>query len=280
MRIKITADSTCDLPKAWLEENDVDIMPLYIIRAGASYQDGVDIFPEDIFRHVAAGGDICTTASINAADYEERFARWAAAYDAVIHVNLGSGFSSCHQNARIAAASFDNVYPVDSQNLSSGMGQMVWEAKDLAAKGLPPAEILERLEETAPKIEASFVLNSLDYLAKGGRCSSVLSLGGNLLNLKPCIEVADGAMRVGKKYRGSFERAMKRYLEDRLGGREDIREDRVILVHTGCPAALVEYVRGLLRETAPRYTIVEATAGCTISNHCGPNTMGLMYVRK
>ena len=199
MRIKITSDSTCDLPQVLVESNEISIFPLVVVKNNESFQDGIDIFPADIFAHVAAGGSLCSTSAGSVGGYEDFFAPLAKEFDAVIHISLGSGFSSSYQNACVAASEFENVYCVDSMNLTTGQGFLVLKAKEMANVGMEPQQILEQLNALTPKVEASFLVDKLDYLAKGGRCSAVAALGANLLNLKPCIEVKDGKMVVVKK---------------------------------------------------------------------------------
>jgi DegV family protein with EDD domain len=189
MNIKILSDSTCDLSPAQLAEHNIDLARLTVIKSGEPFTDGITITPADIFAHVAAGGDLCSTTAINIQEYEELFAKYSAEYDAVIHINIGSGFSSCYQNARLAAEEFSNVYVIDSQNLSTGQGHVVLEACRLAKTCDNVPEIVEKLNDFTSRVEASFVLDQLAYMAKGGRCSAVAALGANLLGLKPCIEV-------------------------------------------------------------------------------------------
>ena len=169
MSIKITADSTCDLPQALLEKYQITIVPLYVNLDGVVHRDGVDIVPEQIFDHVAAGGNLPTTAAINIADYTEIFAPLSAQYDAVIHINISQDFSSCHQNAVLAAGEFDNVFVVDSRNLSCGHGFVVLEAALAAARGEKAEDILPYLERLTARVDTTFVVDKLDYLAKGGR---------------------------------------------------------------------------------------------------------------
>ena len=208
MKLIISSDSTCDLSKEYIKEHNIGILPLVVVKDGESYKDGIEITPEVIFEHVNAGGALCSTSAGNVNDYMELFEGYKKDYDAVIHISLGSGFSSSHQNARIAAEEFENVYVVDSMNLSTGHGLVVVEAVKMAEKGMQPKEIYDALNELTPRIEASFVLDRLDYMVKGGRCSAVAALGASLLQLKPCIEVVDGKMGVCKKYRGSDEKAL------------------------------------------------------------------------
>ena len=278
--IKITTDSTCDLPRELLERYNITVTPLGIIKAGKLYQDGVDIRTGDIAAHVDAGGEITTTNAVNVADYEELFRRLMEEYDAVIHLNIGMGFSSCHQNARLAAEEVDGVYVVDSANLTVGHGMLVLAAAEAAEAGKSVTEILAMLEEMIPRVETSFVLDRLDYMKKGGRCSTVAALGANLLNLKPCIEVRDGKMQVVKKYRGPYAKCLANYVKDRLDGRPELRRDRLFITYTpvepDCLAAV--------REAVDRYghfrEVFETSAGCTVSCHCGPGTLGVLFIRQ
>ena len=280
MKTKITADSTCDLSAALLARYQIDITPLSIVKDGVPYKDGIEIVPRDIFAHVESGAGICHTTAVNVAAYYETFRRQLKEYDAVVHINIGSKFSACNQNAHIAAAELGNVYVVDSRSLSAGMGHLALDAAILAERGTAPPEIKGILEEKAGKVEMSFVIPKIDYLHKGGRCSALTALGANILGLKPCIEVIDGKMEVGKKYRGAIRRAFESYLRDRLAGRQDIDVTSAILVHSGLSEALLVEMRNTVAQYASFETIYETVAGCTISCHCGPNTFGLMFYRK
>ena len=211
MSIKITATSTCDLPAELLEQYQITMAPLYVSFGGNTYKDGLDASPEDIFRHVEDGGQLPTTAAVNIADYQKLFAELSPKYDSVLHITIGSEFSCCYQNALVAAEEFSNVYVVDSRNLTVGQGILAIEAAEAARRGDSVEDILAMLEQMAGQVDTTFVVDKLDYLAKGGRCSSVVALGANLLKLKPCIVLADGKMTVGKKYRGAFEKVLSDY---------------------------------------------------------------------
>lgn len=278
MSIKITSDSTCDLPQALLDQYQITIVPLYVNLDGVVHRDGIDIVPGQIFDHVAAGGHLPTTAAINIADYTQVFAPLSREYDAVIHINISQDFSSCHQNAVIAAQEFDNVYVVDSRNLSCGHGFVVLEAARAALRGEKAEDIVSYLQDLTARVDTTFVVDKLDYLAKGGRCSAVAALGANLLKLKPCIQVADGKMGVAKKYRGNWDKVLLEYVKERVADRTDINRDRIFLVHTRCDQGVVESVRAALVGYGFQ-EIYEATAGCTISSHCGPNTLGVIFLR-
>lgn len=280
MKIKISSDSTCDLSKEYVEAHNVGILPLVVVKDGESFRDGVDITPEVIFAHVNGGGALCSTSAANVNDYMELFEEYKKEYDAVIHINIGSGFSSSHQNARLAAEDFENVYVVDSMNLSTGHGLVVVEAVKMAEAGMEPDKIYEALNDLTPRVEASFVLDRLDYMVKGGRCSAVAALGASLLQLKPCIEVVDGKMGVCKKYRGSYEKALSNYVKDRLKDREDIEMERIFVTHTETPQDVVDSVIGTVKEYKNFEILEETVAGCTVSCHCGPNTLGVLFIRK
>lgn len=278
--IKITSDSTCDLSEDLLRRYHIEISPLTIIKGEKEFLDGGDISPQDIFAHVAAGGELCKTSAVNVADYADFFAPLAEKYEAVVHLNLGAKFSSCHQNALLAAEDFPNVYIVDSQNLSTGHGHLVLQAAEMAEQGLPAEEIVERLRELAPLVEASFVIDTMEYLQKGGRCSSLAAFAATALKMKPSIKVEEGAMTVGKKYRGSLEKCLRQYIHDRLEGREDIDLRRIFVTHALCPPEMVEMTVEEVRKYQPFQEVLVTTAGCTVSCHCGPNTLGILFLRK
>ena len=280
MNIKITSDSTCDLPQVLAEKHNITIFPLTVVKNDASFKDGVDIFPADIFAHVAAGGALCSTSAGSVGDYEDLFTSLTNEYDAVIHVSLGSGFSSSYQNACVAASEFDNVYCVDSMNLSTGQGFVVLKAAELAQSGKDAKEIVAELNDLTARVEASFLVDKLDYLAKGGRCSAVAALGANLLNLKPCIEVKNGKMGVVKKYRGNYAKCLATYVKDRLANRDDIIRDTLFVTQTVVSDECNQAVMDAVHSCEPFENIYENTAGCTISCHCGPGTLGVLFVRK
>ena len=280
MRIKIISDSTCDLPKEILERYNISLVPLTVIKDGREYVDGESITPREIFAHVASGGALCSTAAVNIGDYHDIFSRYAGDYDGVIHVNIGSGFSSCYQNACLAASDFDNVRVIDSNSLSTGQGQIVLQAARLAETAEDLDQLKADLEEFTTHVEISFLLDRLDYMAKGGRCSSATALGANLLHLKPCIEVKDGKMSVVKKYRGSYAKCLSNYVKDRLANREDLTRDILFVTYTVVDEECYKTVMDNVKAYGHFNTVIECTAGCTVSCHCGPGTLGIIYIRK
>ena len=280
MKIKVLSDSTCDLSQQLLEQHDITLVPLTVVKADEQFKDGVTITPADIFAHVAAGGAICSTAAVSIGEYEDVFAQYCSDYDGVILINIGSGFSACHQNARLAAEEFPNVRVIDSQNLSTGQGLVVLNACQLAETAIDLDDLADELRAYTEKIEASFLVDKLEYLVKGGRCSSAAALGANLLNLKPCIEVRGGKMSVGKKYRGNYAKCLSTYVKERLNGREDIDRSTLFVTKTVVSGDCQEAVMEALRNHGHFESVHHTTAGCTVSCHCGPGTLGIIFARK
>ena len=280
MRYQITSDSTCDLSPEQLEKYNIRLLSLYVDMDGRTLRDGVDVKPDDIYTHVAAGGGLPKTAAVNMADYVRAFTELSAKNDFVIHVCISMDFSCCYQNAKLAAADFDNVYVVDSRNLSTGHGLVVLEAERMAREGMEPEAIVAALEALTGRVEASFILDRLDYMKMGGRCSAVTLLGANLLRLRPCIEVRDGKMGVGKKYRGSFEKCLVQYITDKLSGRTDLELRRVFITHSGLPEQTVQKAVETVQSLQKFEEIDVTRAGCTVSSHCGPGTIGVLFIRK
>lgn len=279
MNIKISADSTCDLSPDLIARYDIGISPLYIVRDGESLVDGVDITPDEIYAHVEAGGSMCSTAAVSVYDYVEFFRKELESADAVVHFHISGDMSACYQNACIAAAEVGNVYPVDARNLSTGIGLLVLEAAELARKGeLTAQEIQQRMNQRRELLDVSFVVEQLGYLRKGGRCSSVAALGANMLSLRPCIQVKDGKMGVGKKYRGTYQKCLLQYVKERLEGRDDIDPHRIFITESGgfTPEEVAE-VEAAVRGYQPFEEVLHTRAGCTVSSHCGPRTLGILY---
>lgn len=280
MRIKITSDSTCDLSEALIEQYNIKIIPLYVVMDDKTLLDGVDVNSQDIFDYTDRTGKLCSTSAVSIGNYADYFAPLSEEYDAVVHISISSGFSSCYQNACLAAADFDNVYVIDSKNLSTGQGHVVLEAAKLAENCTDVEKLVEELNDLTGRVEASFVLDRLDYMVKGGRCSMVAALGANLLKLKPGIEVVDGKMQVGKKYRGSYLKCLEAYVKDKLADRDDVLYERAFITYTTATEEELEAVRAVMAQYAPFETIYETTAGCTVACHCGPSTLGVLFIRK
>ena len=280
MNIKIISDSTCDLSPELLAAHNISLVPLTVVKGNEQFKDGVTITPAEIFAHVAAGGALCSTAANSIGEYEDIFAEYAPKYDGVIHINISSEFSSCYQNARLAAEDFPNIRVIDSRNLSTGQGLVVLKACELAKTATDLDTLAEQLRDFTSKVEASFLVDKLDYLVKGGRCSSAAALGANLLNLKPCIEVRDGKMSVVKKYRGKYDKCLASYVKDRLADRDDLDNGTLFLTQTVVSEDCHAAVKAAIAEHGNFENVYETYAGCTVSCHCGPGTLGILFVRK
>ena len=279
MKIKILSDSTCDLPESILKQYDISLTPLSVIKNDEVFKDGITITPAEIFEHVANGGDLCTTSAVSVGEYQDFYEKYAKDYDGIIQITIGSGFSACYQNACLAAEEFDNVRVVDSFNITAGQGFVALKAWELAQTASDLDTLAQQVQEFAQKVETSFVVDKLDFLVKGGRCSSAAALGANLLNLKPCIEVKDNKMTVVKKYRGSYAKCLNAYVKDRLEGREDLNTDTAFVVMSIIPEDCYQAAMDAMQEYGNFAQIHKASAGCTVSSHCGPGTLGVVFVR-
>ncbi len=277
MSVFVSADSTCDLSPELVEKYGVGIMPLYIQMGDRSLKDGVECTPADIFAHTDATGTVCSTAAVSIADYQDFFAEKLRENDELVHFTISSDMSACYQNALIAAAACPGrVFVVDARNLSTGIGHLVIDAALMAAEGKGGKEISDTMKEKREKLNVSFVLDTLKYLHMGGRCSGVAALGANLLKLRPCIEVVGGKMEVGKKYRGSLEKSLIAYVKDRIEGRSDYDLGRIFITDSGVDDAIVAELADILRAAGFR-EVLHTRAGGTISSHCGPKCLGILY---
>ena len=280
-RIGISADSSCDLSAELAEQYGIAVIPQAIIMDGKTYRDGIELKPADIFRHVSEGGEICSTTAINTAEYCGVFSELRKECGALIHFTIGSGLSSCYQNAVLAANEVPGVTVVDSMNLTTGIGYLAVAAAKMAAGGMGLEEITAKLEELKAHMDVSFVIDKLDYLKKGGRCSAVTAFGANLLNIKPSICMKNGTLAVEKKYRGAFRQCVRRYIEERLDAVKDrCVPDIIFLTHAACSEAVLEEAADLIRSRGIFSEILVTEAGCTVSSHCGPNTLGIIFAVK
>lgn len=280
-RIGISADSSCDLSAELAEQYGIAVIPQAIIIDGKTYRDGIELKPADIFRHVSEGGEICSTTAINTAEYCGVFSELRKECGALIHFTIGSGLSSCYQNAVLAANEVPGVTVVDSMNLTTGIGYLAVAAAKMAAAGMELEEITAKLEELKAHMDVSFVIDKLDYLKKGGRCSAVTAFGANLLNIKPSICMKNGTLAVEKKYRGAFRQCVRRYIEERLDAVKDrCVPDIIFLTHAACSEAVLEEAADLIRSRGIFSEILVTEAGCTVSSHCGPNTLGIIFAVK
>lgn len=279
-KIIISSDSTCDLSPELIKKYDISIIPLGITLGTNVYRDGVDITPDDIYAHHQKTGELPKTTASNVGECIDYFADLTKNGDTVIHFSISSTMSSTYSNNCIAASEFDNVYIIDSKNLSTGSGLLVLAAAEMAQDGMDAKDIVAKLEQISPCVDASFVIDSLEYLHKGGRCSAVAMLGANLLKLKPCIEVKNGSMGVGKKYRGVYGRVLTEYVAERLQNVDDIDTARVFVTHAGCDKEIVDAVYNQVKDSGIFKEVLLTRAGCTVSSHCGANTLGVLFIHK
>ena len=279
MKVRISADSTCDLSQELCEKYNIEIVPLSVVIDGHSFHDGVDVSPEQIFRAVDEGKPVKTTA-VNQFEYEEVFRKLRKEADEVVHLCISRTMSSCYADACEAAKKVGGVYVVDSRNLSTGTGLLVLEGAEMAALGKSGGEIAGVLMERTEKVCASFTVQDIGYLYRGGRCSGLEAIGAKLMHIRPSIEVHEGKMSPGKKYRGSYEHYLKHYIRDMLKNAEDIDYKRIFITHSPCEDGMAQYAADMVREYGHFREILDTTAGCTICVHCGPNTLGILFMKK
>ena len=281
LSVRVSADSTCDLSPELLQAYGIETLPLYVVMDGNAYKDGLELTPDELYAKVREAGKIGSTAAINVDEYLTFFTRMKENCDTLIHFTISSEMSSCFQNACIAAEEVGGVYVIDSRNLSTGIGLQVLRACELAQKGMAAEVIVSYMREMAGRVDATFIPESLEFLKMGGRCSSAAALGANLLRLKPCSQVREGKMLVGKKYTGSIENVLSKYVKDRLNNLEDLDLSRVFITHSGMSdPAIIDKVKDAVLAIAPFEDVQITRAGCTVSNHRGPNTLGVLFCKK
>ncbi len=278
--VVITADSTCDLSPELLERFNIKTIPLTIQLGEDTFLDGEGFTPEAMYRRYREDGTLPKTAAVGYQQFIDFFSQFTQAGYEVVHLDISSELSCSFSNACLAAEDLGSVYTVDSQMLSSGLGLLAIEGAECRDKGMGAQEIAEHLRSLTAKVDTSFVLDTLEFMWKGGRCSAVSSLGANLLKLKPALEMKDGKLGVYKKYRGSIETVYKQYIKERLAGKK-VRPGHVFITNSGeIDPEVISQLSQLVRELIPIEEIHYATAGCTISSHCGPKTLGVLFINE
>ena len=280
-KVILSADAACDLSPQLLEQTKTNLFYFGITVDGKFYSGGQDIDTKQLFDTYYRKKVLPKTSAVSVGDYMERFKAWVdQGYD-VVHIGLSSGISASFQNCCLAAQEVGHVYPVDSKNLSTGFGLVVLEAADRIAAGMEASQIQRELTELTAKVNASFVLETLEFMAAGGRCSSATALGANLLNIKPCIEMKPdvGKMEVGRKYRGDMRKVLEKYTRDRLQNLDGIRMDKIFITHTCVNMEYVDIVQRIVDKMGFDRVYL-TTAGTTIASHCGPNTLGVLFIEK
>ena len=281
-KVKIIADSTCDLGSELIQRYDIDIAPLYVTLGQKSYRDAVEITSQEVLSYCERTKETPKTAATSVGDFIDVFRPYAEAGQDIVFLSISESMSATVQNARIAAEEFPNcaIYCVNSQSLSTGTGLLVIEAAERAEAGMDAKEIVREIEELRDKVSVSFVLNTLTYLHRGGRCSGLTAFGAAMLGIKPKISVQDGKMAPTDKFRGNIQRVMLRYLEKQLENIERIRPERVFITYsTWEEAGLAEAVQRV-RATGYFREIHITRAGSVVTSHCGPQTLGIMFLEK
>ncbi len=277
-KIIIAVDSACDIAKEVLLENEIAVLPYHINFGDESFIDGVTITRDELYQKVDETGMMPKTAAIGPAVFSDFFAELLEKGDAVVYLSIGSRFSSACQNAILAASEFENVFIVDTMSLSSGEALLLLRAIALRKEGKRAADIAKACTELAPRLDVSFVLDRLDYMHKGGRCSGVAVLGSNLLGIKPCIGITDGMLGMDKKYRGKLKVIVAKYIEERLADKNPDPE-YVFLTDAGVDPEVHTAALEALQSAGIFKQILEADAGCVISSHCGPGTLGILFIQ-
>ena len=278
--VMITADSTCDLSEELLNRYNVKILPLTILLGEESFLDGAHYTPADMYKRYRADGTLPKTAAPSLQQITEFFTPFLNEGYEIVHLDISSELSSTCNNARIVSSELDGVYVVDSRMLSTGVGLLVIEGAECRDKGMSAAEIAQHLTALTEKVDTSFVLDTLEFMWKGGRCSGVAALGANLLKLKPALEMKDGKLGVYKKYRGSINSVYKQYITERLSGKK-VRPGHVFITESGeIEQSVIDELEALVRELIPVQEIHHTIAGCTVSSHCGPKTLGVLFINE
>ena len=278
--VVITADSTCDLSEELKARFDIRIIPLTIGLGEKSYLDGVDFTTEDIYARYRADGTLPKTAAPGIQQFTDFFTEILNEGYEIVHLDISSELSGSFNNACIAASELEGVYTVDSRMLSSGVALLAIEGAECRDRGMSAADIAAHLRELTDKVDTSFVLDTLEFMWKGGRCSGVAALGANLLHLKPALEMRDGRLSVYKKYRGNIRSVYRQYVKERLAS-ADIRPNHVFVTNSGeVPQEIIEELNDMVCAAVPGAEVHNSRAGCTVTSHCGPKTLGVLFLRK
>lgn len=279
MKIKISADSTCDLSEQLIQQNNISIMPLCVSLGEKNCLDGVTIQPQDIYDYYAATKKLPKSGARSVVEYSEFFqGLLAEGYDAVVHFTISADMSASYANAELAAREMENVFVVDSRQLSTGIGLLVLDACDMAAEGMSAKDIAERAISRTGATRSSFIVDTLEFLYKGGRCSALALLGANLLLIKPCLEVKGGLIGVSSKPMGRYRRCVAKYCQNIKNNITNPDKKRCFVTHTKMDDGIAEEVIATVKSWGIFDEVLETTAGCTVTTHCGANTIGILYI--
>ena len=281
MSVKIIADSTCDLSKDLLEKYDISVLPLHIVLGDKEYKDGLEISPDEIYEWSNTNKEAPKTSAAAISDTIDIYSKYLKSYDEIICFSISGQMSTTVNVMRMAAEELDSedrIHIIDSENLSTGGGLLVIEAAIMAKEGKITKEIVEAVNQLKPFVRASFIVDTLTFLHRGGRCSGVAALAGGALKLHPKIVVENGGMKPDKKYRGKMNSAILSYVRDLEPQIQNAKSDRVFITHSGCEKETIESVRQYLSELGHFEEILITRAGGVISSHCGPGTLGVLFI--
>lgn len=281
MSVKIIADSTCDLSKDLLEKYDISVLPLHIVLGNKEYKDGLEISPDEIYEWSNTNKEAPKTSAAAISDTIDIYSKYLKSYDEIICFSISGQMSTTVNVMRMAAEELDSedkIHIIDSENLSTGGGLLVIEAAIMAKEGKSGIEIIESINELKPFVRASFIVDTLTFLHRGGRCSGVAALAGGALKLHPKIVVENGGMKPDKKYRGKMNSAILSYVKDLEPQIKNAKNDRVFITHSGCEEEIIQSVRQYLSELGHFEEILITRAGGVISSHCGPGTLGVLFI--
>lgn len=274
----ITADSTCDLAPELLERFHIKTAPLHIMLGEENYLDGVDFTQEMIFARYEKDKVLPRTAAVSPQEFTAFFTPLVEAGYEVVHLDISSDLSGTYQNAVIAAADLPGVYPIDSRQLTTGMSEMLLAACRMRDEGMDAASIVEAVQALIPKVNTSFVIDTLEYMWKGGRCTGVTAFGANLLHLKPCIEMRNGKLEVCKKYRGNITKVYEKYITERLTGKQIDPNYIFITTANELDPTMKKKLEDLIRSLTTVKEVFFTRTGCTVTSHCGPGTLGVLFL--
>ena len=281
MSVKIIADSTCDLSKDLLKKYDISVLPLHIVLGDKEYKDGLEISPDEIYEWSNTNKEAPKTSAAAISDTIDIYSKYLKSYDEIICFSISGQMSTTVNVMRMAAEELDSedkIHIIDSENLSTGGGLLVIEAAIMAKEGKSGIEIIESINELKPFVRASFIVDTLTFLHRGGRCSGVAALAGGALKLHPKIVVENGGMKPDKKYRGKMNSAILSYVKDLEPQLKNAKTDRVFITHSGCEKEIIDSIYQYLEELGLFKEILITRAGGVISSHCGPGTLGVLFI--
>lgn len=281
MSVKIIADSTCDLSKDLLEKYDIPVLPLHIVLGDKEYKDGLEISPDEIYEWSNANKEAPKTSAAAISDTIDIYSKYLKSYDEIICFSISGQMSTTVNVMRMAAEELDaedKIHIIDSENLSTGGGLLVIEAAIMAKEGNAAEEIVEAINHLKPYVRASFIVDTLTFLHRGGRCSGVAALASGALKLHPKIVVENGGMKPDKKYRGKMNSAILSYVKDLEPQIKNAKTDRVFITHSGCEEEIIDSIYQYLEELGLFKEILITRAGGVISSHCGPGTLGVLFI--